>query len=97
MFKTKKLDIITTSSYKKSFKKLAKSGIFPVTEIDRVVDMLASGELLDKKYKDHQLRGEYKNYRECHILNDLLLMYRIENKELVLILIDIGSHSQLFG
>lgn len=59
--------------------------------------MLASGKVLDKKYKDHQLKGEYKDYRECHVLNDLLLMYKIENDELILVLANIGSHSQLFG
>lgn len=89
--------IFPTSGYRKSFKKLARSGAFSIKEIENVVDVLASGKPLNKKYKDHQLKGEYKDYRECHVFSDLLLMYKIENEELVLILIDIGSHSQLFG
>lgn len=89
--------IFATSGYRRSIRKLAKSGTFSIKEIDTVVNILASGKTLDKKYKDHQLRGEEKECRECHILNDLLLIYRIEKGELILILIDIGSHSQLFG
>lgn len=89
--------IFAASSYRKSYKKLARSGKFSVKEIDDVVNILASGKALDKKHKDHQLKGNYKKYRECHILNDFLLMYRIENNELILVLADIGTHSQLFG
>ena len=46
-------------------------------------------------YKDHQLSGNYKHYRECHIEPDWLLMYKIENYELQLA--RVGSHSELFG
>ncbi len=68
-----------------------------VSEIDAVVNLLAQGEELPQKYRDHKLTGELKEYRECHIRPDLLLVYRIEEQELILVLIDIGSHSELFG
>jgi len=86
-------------SFERSFKKLAYSGITKKNKesIEFVIDAIASGLELNKKYRDHQLGGELKAYRECHILNDLLLIYRIQKNELVLVLIDIGSHSQLFG
>ena len=48
------------------------------------------------KYKDHALSGNYKNYRECHIKPDLLLIYKIEKSELILYAVHIGSHSDLF-
>lgn len=87
-----------TREFEKSFKKIRRAGLAKKDEIilASIIDTLASGRVLDKKYKDHQLQGEYKNYRECHVLYDLLLMYRIEDDELVLVLINIGSHSQLF-
>lgn len=91
--------IKSTKDFEKSLKKIRRARFTKNNEeiLAFVIDFLASGKSLDRKYKDHQLKGEYKNYRECHILNDLLLMYTIEKGELVLILINIGSHSQLFG
>lgn len=88
-----------TKDFEKSLKKIRRSGFAKKNEevLALVIDVLASGKALDKKHKDHQLKGSYKKYRECHILNDLLLMYRIENNELILVLADIGTHSQLFG
>lgn len=91
--------IIRTKGFEKSFRRLTRGGLTKRNKdsITEVIHMLASGKVLDKKYKDHQLKGEYKDYRECHVLNDLLLMYKIENDELILVLANIGSHSQLFG
>lgn len=84
--------------FEKSFKQLIRGGISRRNKdgIASVIDMIASGQTLDKKYRDHQLKGEYGDYRECHVLNDLLLMYKIEKEELILVLVKIGSHSQLF-
>lgn len=66
-------------------------------EIDEVILALASKRRLDPIYRDHALAGEYGGYRECHIRGDLLLMYEIQDEKLILVLLDIGSHSQLFG
>jgi len=86
----------TTSRFRKSLKKILKSGLFKREEIQDVVDILVRGEKLDNSYSDHQLSGDMKDNRECHIKSDLLLVYRIEDDNLVLILINIGSHSELF-
>ncbi|MCH9740981.1 MAG: type II toxin-antitoxin system YafQ family toxin [Epsilonproteobacteria bacterium] len=59
-----------------------------------MVYKLLNGEELETKYKDHQLKGNLKEFRECHVKPDLLLMYRINDD--VLELVDIGSHSELF-
>ena len=61
-----------------------------------VIDMLAKGETLPEKYKNHPLKGNLKGYYDCHILPDLVLLYKIEKDRLVLILFDIGTHSNLF-
>ena len=61
--------------------------------IDVIFKLLNDVEL-DYKYKDHQLKGSLKEYRECHIKPDLLLMYSIIND--VLELVNIGSHSEIF-
>lgn len=65
-------------------------------KIEQTIDMLASGQRLPLSYKDHKLSGKFSEFRECHIKGDLLLIYKIEKENLILVLVDIGSHSQLF-
>ncbi|MBN2833034.1 MAG: type II toxin-antitoxin system YafQ family toxin, partial [Campylobacterales bacterium] len=48
------------------------------------------------KYKDHLLIGNYKGCRECHVKPDLLLIYKINNDEVELVLVEVGKHSKLF-
>ncbi len=87
-----------TRDYEKSYAKLLMSGakkkIFDDTAF--VVDALAQREVLDSKYRDHKLQGDYEGYRECHIRADLLLVYQVRDKSLILVLMDIGSHVYLF-
>ncbi len=64
--------------------------------IDEVVIKLACGQSLAPHHKDHKLTGKYKEFRECHIKPDLLLMYRIYDEILELYLAQVGSHSELF-
>lgn len=67
-----------------------------LTELSAVVNLLAIDKPLPGKYQDHELSGRYKGIRECHLLpDDLLMYYKVEQDELVLVAI--GSHSDLFG
>ena len=86
-----------TKKYKKSYVKLLHSGKFDEQELDLVIDTLAMGKKLESIFKDHALHGIFDGYRECHIRGNILLVYKIENKKLILVLFDIGTHSQLFG
>ena len=54
---------------------------------------LSNGEILEQKYNDHKLKGNYSEYRECHIKPDLLLIYQRQEKILILTCISVGSHS----
>ncbi|MCX6755763.1 MAG: type II toxin-antitoxin system YafQ family toxin [Candidatus Nomurabacteria bacterium] len=92
----KKYLIIQNKRYQKSLEKILSSGKVKITDIDKVLDTLASGDSLHLKHKDHKLHGEYDGYRECHIKPDLLLIYKIDKNILILILLDIGSHADLF-
>ncbi|MDD2368610.1 MAG: type II toxin-antitoxin system YafQ family toxin [Sulfuricurvum sp.] len=89
-----KYDIFRTASFKKGFKKLSSKH---QEEAFIVIELLANGDALPQKYKDHLLSGNYKGCRECHIRPDLLLIYRINEGILELALIEVGSHSDLFG
>ncbi|MDN5127737.1 type II toxin-antitoxin system YafQ family toxin, partial [Aliarcobacter butzleri] len=64
--------------------------------LKEVIIKLANNEILEEKYKDHKLIGDYLGCRECHIKPDLLLIYRIDNQVLELALVRIGNHSDLF-
>ncbi|ASM39444.1 type II toxin-antitoxin system YafQ family toxin [Campylobacter sp. RM12327] len=88
-----KYEIIHSKSYKKAIKKIDKS-LLP--EIEYVIDKLANDEILETKFKDHQLKGEYKDFRECHIKPNLLLVYKKDKNLLILIAFKLGSHSEIF-
>ena len=60
-----------------------------------VLYLLQRGRSLPSKYKDHSLNGEMAGYRDCHIFNDLVLIYKIENN--LLYLVRINTHSEIFG
>jgi mRNA interferase YafQ len=59
-----------------------------------VLMLLATDTPLPAKYVDHQLRGEWKDFRDCHVKPDLVLIYRKSGNE-VLQLVRLGSHSEL--
>jgi mRNA interferase YafQ len=87
----------STKQYRKAFKRVSKHKNVNREEFDYIVDLLCTDTKLPAKYKDHQLIGSFKNYRECHIQNDLLLVYQKQDNILILLLVDIGSHSEVFG
>ena len=86
----------TTTLFKKDFKLTMKCGL-NVELLENVIALLAMGEPLPAKNKDHALTGNWVGHRECHILPDWLLVYRIEDDVLVLTLARTGTHSDLFG
>lgn len=88
-------EIQMTNRFKQSIKKLRKTNI-NIDLIYEVVDMLAKGEVLPEKYRNHPLKGNLKGFYDCHILPDLVLIYKIEKEKLILILFDVGTHSKLF-
>ena len=90
------LNITHSKRFKKDLRKLAHSGSFDLKHFHKVVNQLASELELSPKYKDHQLKGELKEFRECHLEPDLLLVYSKEESILTLFLLRIGSHSELF-
>jgi mRNA interferase YafQ len=88
-----KFRLFKTNQFKRSYKKLKLTDEEDLSYIDIVYNLLNDSPLIEK-YKDHQLKGELKDFRECHIKPDLLLIYKIEDD--ILKLVDIGSHSELF-
>lgn len=88
-------NVIPTTQFKKDLKQIKKQGK-DLEELKIIINMLANGEKLPEKNKDHLLTGDWHNHRECHIKPDWLLIYKIENNNLILTLARTGSHSDLF-
>ncbi|MDD4627646.1 MULTISPECIES: type II toxin-antitoxin system YafQ family toxin [Syntrophomonas] len=84
-----------TRKFDKDLKLLVKRG-YNIDLLTEVVKKLANGDKLAEKYQDHALSGNWIKYRECHIIPDWLLIYRIDKDTIVLILTRTGTHSDLF-
>ena len=89
--------IVFSTQYKKDLK-LARKRNLPENELNEVVFNLASDIPLDAKFHDHELTGNFRGFRECHIRPDWLLLYTKEdNGELhILNLFRTGTHSDIF-
>ena len=92
-----KYSLRQTNRFKKHLKLMAKRNKSSIRKIAETVDLLQRGEKLPERFRDHELAENLKGSRECHILLDLLLIYRIFNDILILELVDTGSHADLFG
>lgn len=84
---------IETKIFRKDLKRISKRGK-NINKLKEIILLLVKQELLPDKNKDHELIGNYKNHRECHIEPDWLLIYNI--KENILNLVRTGTHADLF-
>jgi mRNA interferase YafQ len=87
------LTLKTTNRFDKELIQAVKSGK-DITKIKEVIKKLVNREPLERKYKDHKLKGKFTNRRECHIEPDWLLIYKIEVD--TIFFERTGSHSELF-
>lgn len=85
-----------TKQYKKDVK-LAKKRNYKMDELYSVVEKLANDEILEERYHDHSLEGNWAGHRELHIRPDWLLIYQKKDNLLILELSRTGTHSDLFG
>ena len=90
-----KYSIEITSRFKRGYKKAQKRGC-NMELLKNIVITLANGEKLPNENKDHELKGDHRGYRECHIQPDWLLVYKIQEDILILTLSETGTHSDLF-
>ena len=84
-----------SSKFKKDFKRAQKRGQ-DISLLFDVIESLSNDIPLDEKHHDHELLGEYRGLRECHVEPDCLLIYQIDHKTNVLRLVRTGSHADLF-
>ena len=90
-----RLEIVPSGQFRKDLRLAQKRG-FDLDKLKKVIDALAGGAVLEAKYRDHALTGDYIGFRECHIQPDWLLIYKVDGERLFLFLTRTGSHSDLF-
>ena len=95
---TYKYEVDYTTEFKKDYTKIKKQNK-NIEKLKTIIEQLASGNKLEEKYRDHKLNDNkrFKDCRECHIEPDWLLVYRINNNQLILLLVETGTHSDLFS
>lgn len=90
-----KYNLETTASFRKGYRRMQKRG-YDMRLLDAVLQELLAGKTLDAKYRDHPLKGKHRENRECHILDDWVLEYRIVKDRLILIAVMTGTHQDTF-
>ena len=84
--------------FKKQYNKIIKQGK-DIKKLNKVIECLLKGEELHSKYRNHKLvdNKKFKNCYDCHIEPNWLLIYKIDNNELLLILVETGTHSEVLN
>lgn len=88
--------ISRTNAFKKSLRLCLKRGL-DIEELKEALKILSATGKLPTEYKPHQLKGRSKGLWKCHINLDWLLVWDQNDKNLTLLLIDTGTHSDIFG
>lgn len=89
-------EIRRTNTFEKSLKKSIKKGL-NINDLKNIIYKLANDIPLEKRNKEHQLKGNLKDFRECHIKDNWILLYIKDRKQLILTLVDNGTHEEIFG
>lgn len=89
------LEIVLSNRFKRDLKRAVRRGR-DAALLENVVNALAERRPLPESARDHALTGDWAGYRECHILPDWLLIYRVRENDLILLLMRTGTHADLF-
>lgn len=87
------LEPVRSSQFRKDLKKAKRQGK-DLAALQDVILTLANEQPLEERFRDHELTGNWRGYRECHINPDWLLIYKVVDDDLRLV--RLGSHSELF-
>ena len=86
-----------TRKFKKALRLLQRRSKDDYGLVIETMELLIRGTVLPPRYQDHKLSGTLDDVRECHVRPDLLLLYAKEERALILHLVHVGSHSDVFG
>jgi mRNA interferase YafQ len=89
--------LVPTKKFKKDLRKAGKDSHKNLDDLKIVLRTLQNAQPLAQKLKDHVLLGNYKDHRECHVYPDWLLIYQPFPEDEEIVLVRLGSHSELFN
>ena len=87
---------VYAKQFRKDIKRIQKSGNKDIGKLKAVIRHLVDGRQLDPSCRDHNLRGNFMDRRECHIEPDWLLVYKLSKKEKTIVFERTGSHADIF-
>jgi mRNA interferase YafQ len=87
------LKILQTTQFRKDLKR-GKKQRRNLDTLKKALNLLVESEKLPARFKDHALGGQWKDFRDCHIEPDWVLIYQVKAEALHLV--RIGSHADLF-
>ena len=90
-----KYKIVATKRFEKDVKRCKKRNL-PMDKLKKVILLLEEFVKLPSEYKPHKLSGQYAGSWECHIMPDWLLIWKQDDDELVLVMTNTASHSDVF-
>ena len=88
-----------TNQFVKDWVGLNESGRFDMPRLKLLMLALINNDgPLDAEWLDHELKGAWKDHRECHVHGDFLLIYRLDGKgkNEQVIFVRTGTHAALF-
>jgi len=86
-----------TKAFMKSWERYNRSGRYNMNDVVTVMELIFANKLLPAEYLDHELKGNWMGTRELHVGGDFLLLYNIDEKQNIVVFVDLGTHSELFG
>ena len=85
-----------SNRFKRDYNILIHRG-YDITRLDAVVELLLRQAMLEPRHRDHPLKGKWRGYRSCHVADDWVLVYKIDNDRLKLMLSRTGTHIDVYG
>ncbi|MBQ4484606.1 MAG: type II toxin-antitoxin system YafQ family toxin [Prevotella sp.] len=85
-----------TGEFKRQMKLCQRRG-YDMELLRTAIRILSTEGRLPDRYLPHILHGNRKGQWECHIQPDWLLVWKQEKLELTLVMLNTGTHADLFG
>ncbi|WP_132654085.1 MULTISPECIES: type II toxin-antitoxin system YafQ family toxin [unclassified Rhizobium] len=86
-----------TKQFQKDWERLSRSGRYDMVALKRVIGLIVGNDgPLPAEMKDHELTGDWKDHRECHIGGDFLLIYTVDERKNLVVFVTAGTHAELF-
>lgn len=86
-----------TRQFLKDWQRLNNSGRYDMEKLKKIMLLLVANEgPLPAEFRDHELTGEWRDHRECHVGGDFLLIYILDEKQNLVVFTRAGTHAELF-